>query len=142
MWLRIKLVKRLEFLPVCLVCAAFALVALIADCVSEINRIFVPVNIATAKATQTLLYALQMRPVREQFVLSDPTGFSYQIDFACTGIIPAGLLVVAILASVAPPRAKLTGLAIGIPLTFAVNLIRLVHLYYVGVFHPLAFQWT
>src|SRR5882762_3241743 len=139
MGLRVKLVKRPEFLRVFLACAAFALVAWIADSVSEVNRISVPLSVVTARAAEALLTSLQMRPVREQCILSDPTGFSYQIDFACTGIIPAGLLLVAILTSVAPVRAKLAGLAIGVPSTLALNLIRLVDLFYIGVHHPRAF---
>ena len=134
--------KKYGFVRVCIACAIFSLGAWMVDAIPEINRALTPFSVGTAKAVEMLLYFLQMRPVREQSVLLDPTGFGYQIDFACTGIIPAGLLMVAILSSTIPLRAKVAGLTIGLPLTFAINLVRLVHLFYVGVHYPLSFQWT
>ena len=142
MKLKIELVKTPEFLRVCLACAVFASVAWLADYVFAIHRVLIPLSVGTARAVEALLSSLQIGLVREQLVISDLNGFSYQIDFACTGTIPAGLLLVAILASVAPLSHKVAGVLIGVPLTLMLNLVRLVHLFYIGVHYPLAFAWA
>jgi len=50
--------------------------------------------------------------------------------------LPAAVLAVAILASPGMWGAKQRGLVVGIPLVRAVNLLRLVHLFYLGIHVP------
>lgn len=62
----------------------------------------------------------------------------YTIDIAmgCDGVEASCLYVAGVLAFPTSWRARLIGLAFGVPLIHAINLARLVGLYYVGVYLP------
>ena len=62
--------------------------------------------------------------------------FAYQIYYRCTGLLPAAALTLGIYAFPANASQRLKGLAIGIPLLIGFNLLRLVHLFSVGVNAP------
>jgi exosortase H (IPTLxxWG-CTERM-specific) len=96
----------------------------------------------TARATLALLHWLGMEATRVATVISHPSGFAYEIYYRCTGFLPVAFLTTAILASPGPWRRKLVGLVVGVPLLIALNLTRLVHLFYVGVYHPAAFDFA
>ena len=130
------------WLRVAMATGSFAVAAWLAESSSEITRALAPAAIGTARAVEGILAWLGMVPHRELATLTHPTGFGYEVDFACTGIIPAGLLVVAILASETSLRAKLWGLGIGVPWALALNFVRLVNLFYIGVQHPRFFLWA
>jgi len=98
-----------------------------------------PVDILTARATSQILAWLGMDAQRELAALAHPGGFSYQIVMPCTGIIPAALLTAAILCAGASLWAKVGGAALGALSVLALNLVRLVSLFYIGVRHPEAF---
>lgn len=86
--------------------------------------------------TQAGLQGLGIVAQRAGTELYVPGGFAYDISLGCTGLLPAAVLVVAILASPGTRGAKQWGLVVGVPLVLAVNLLRLVHLFYVGVHSP------
>jgi len=130
------------WLRIALAAVLFAVAAWLAESSSEITRALAPAAIGTARVVEGILSRLGMIPQRELATLTHSTGFGYQIDFACTGIIPAGFLVVVILVSEASLRAKLWGVGIGVPCTFALNFARLVSLFYIGVRHPRLFLWA
>ncbi|HJS43970.1 MAG TPA: hypothetical protein VJ755_10900 [Gemmatimonadales bacterium] len=65
-----------------------------------------------------------------------PGGFGYVVVMGCTGVVPAAVLAIAILASPASAAARAIGLVVGVPLVLLVNLLRLVHLFYLGVYNP------
>ena len=62
----------------------------------------------------------------------------YTIDIAmgCDGVEASCLYLAGVLAFPTSWRARLIGLAFGVPLIHAINLARLVGLYYVGVYLP------
>ncbi len=60
--------------------------------------------------------------------------FSLKIAMGCDAIQPTMLFVCAVLAAPLSLRVKWPGLAVGIPLLLGVNLIRIVSLYYFGVY--------
>ncbi|MBN1858180.1 archaeosortase/exosortase family protein [Candidatus Bipolaricaulota bacterium] len=62
--------------------------------------------------------------------------FSISVVAACTGLFLAVAFVSAVLAYPAGWRAKLLGLAGGMSVIYAMNVVRLVVLFYVGVFFP------
>ena len=62
--------------------------------------------------------------------------FSIQIAMGCDGVEASSLFVAGVLAFPASRRAKLIGVGAGIPLIHAINLARLVGLYYAGVYLP------
>jgi exosortase/archaeosortase family protein len=67
-------------------------------------------------------------------VLSDQFGIS--VVTACTGLFATGLYVLAVLVFPATWRARLAGCGVGVCVLFVVNVIRLVSLYYIGVYWP------
>lgn len=96
-------------------------------------------RVAVARATLVLIHWGGMEAVRDAAVIAHPGGFAYEISRGCTGFVPAALLATAIAAyPAAAGWKKLAGVALGVPLSLAVNLARLVHLYYLGVYRP---QW-
>src|SRR5215510_8697221 len=62
--------------------------------------------------------------------------FSLSIAMGCDGVEAAALFLAGVLAFPTTWRAKLIGLAFGIPLIHLANLARLVGLYYAGVWVP------
>ena len=68
-----------------------------------------------------------------------PGGFGYVVVMGCTGVVPAAVLAIAILASPASAAARALGLVVAVPLVLLLNLVRLVHLFYLGVHDPQTF---
>ena len=130
------------WLRIALATALLAIAAWIAEGTPQIRPALAPAAISTARAVEGILICFGMSPKRELATLTASTGFGYQIDFACTGIIPAALLVVSILVSEASFRAKLWGVAIGAPYALALNLVRLVSLFCIGLRYPHLFLWA
>jgi len=93
-----------------------------------------------ASLTQGLLHGAGVAAERAGTVLYVPGGFRYDITIGCTGLLPAVVLTVAILASPGSTAAKRRGLAVGLPLVLAVNLLRLVHLFWIGTHAPRSFD--
>ncbi len=60
--------------------------------------------------------------------------FGLTIALGCDAIQPTSLFVCAVLASPVPFRSKWPGLLVGAPLLLVMNLVRIVSLFYVGVF--------
>jgi archaeosortase B (VPXXXP-CTERM-specific) len=101
-----------------------------------------PLTLLTARATLVLLHGVGMEAVREGNVIVHPQGFAYQIYYSCTAFIPILSLSVAILAYPGRLRVKWPGIAVGVPVLLALNLIRLVHLFHVGVHQPVRFEYV
>jgi len=91
---------------------------------------------AVAQVTHSVLGALGVDVLRAGKFLYAPGVFEYEIRPGCTGLLPVVVLVVAVLASPASARAKVLGVAVGIPLLLAVNVLRLAHLFYIGMRSP------
>ncbi len=96
----------------------------------------------TAQTTLALLHWLGMEAVRVATVISHPDGFAYEIYYRCTGFLPVAFLTVSILAYPGSLRRKYIGLAVGVPILIGLNLARLVHLFYLGVYNPAAFNFA
>ncbi len=105
-----------------------------------LGSVLAPFTTLTVQVTLALLHWLGMEAVRLATVISHPDGFAYEIYYRCTGFLPVAFLTVSILASPGPLRRKLVGLAVGVPILIALNLIRLAHLFYLGVDKPAAFD--
>jgi len=99
-------------------------------------RLLDPLAGLVASLTQTVLHGIGIAAERAGTVLYVPGAFAYDINIGCTGLLPAAVLAVAILASPATWGAKQRGLVMGVPLVLAVNLLRLVHLFYLGIHAP------
>ena len=66
--------------------------------------------------------------------------FSINIATGCDGVEASSLFLAGVLAFPTPWRARLIGFALGIPAIHAINLLRLVGLYYAGVYLPSLFE--
>jgi exosortase/archaeosortase family protein len=66
--------------------------------------------------------------------------YSINIAHGCDAIEPAALFVAAVLAFPASFAAKVPALFIGTALLLIINLVRIISLYYTGVFWPAAFE--
>jgi exosortase/archaeosortase family protein len=89
-----------------------------------------------ASVVQALLRWTGIEALRAGAFVYVPGAFRYEVAIGCTGVLPAAVLAVAILASPGTGAAKRRGLLAGVPLVLGVNLLRLVHLFYVGVHSP------
>lgn len=117
----------------------FAIIAILVERSAAWVHELAPLNIVTARSIAQILDSLGMNCQREMATLVHPNGFGYEISFACTGIIPAGLLATAMIAAGGPLRARLWGATVGTVGVLVLNLIRLVSLFCIGVLFPRAF---
>jgi exosortase H (IPTLxxWG-CTERM-specific) len=62
--------------------------------------------------------------------------FTMSVAMGCDGVEASSLFLAGVLAFPTSWRAKMVGLAAGIPLVHLINLARLVALYYAGVYQP------
>lgn len=69
------------------------------------------------------------------------TGFSVRIERGCNGIEALIILFAAIFSFPAPLKNKLIGFSIGFFAIQALNLVRIVSLFYLGQWNRVAFEW-
>jgi exosortase H (IPTLxxWG-CTERM-specific) len=75
-------------------------------------------------------------------VIRDGTsGFGVRIERGCNGVEALIILFAAIFAFPAPLRNKLIGFAIGFFAIQALNLVRIISLFYLGQWNQVAFEW-
>lgn len=70
------------------------------------------------------------------------TPFAVMIEAGCNGIEATILLIAAVLAFPAPWKNKLYGLLIGIAAIQGLNLVRIVSLFFIGLWNATAFEWA
>lgn len=105
-----------------------------------LGLVLTPLTTLTANMTLALLHWLDMEAVRVMTVISHPDGFAYEIYYRCTGFLPVAFLTASIVAFPGTMRRKCVGIAVGVPILIGLNLARLVHLFYLGVHNPAAFE--
>jgi exosortase/archaeosortase family protein len=99
-----------------------------------LGPVLVPLRILTARTVLGLIHLTGMAAVRGASVIYHPGGFAYEISRGCMGLVPTALLIVSTLAYPGQLWRKMQALAVGIPLLLGLNLIRLLHLFYLGVY--------
>ena len=109
---------------------------------SVLGAVLSPLATITAHATLVLLHLLGIEAAQVASQIYHPGGFAYEVYYRCTGILPAAFLAVAILAYPATWSRRAVGLALGVPILISLNLMRLVHLYCVGVHSPATFDFV
>ncbi len=75
-------------------------------------------------------------------LFSERTGFAVSIEAGCNGVEAMLVLLAGILAFPAPWRLKLIGLAIGVVAIQALNIVRIVSLFYLGQWDAKWFEWA
>jgi len=94
-----------------------------------------PFTAFLAKAVTTIVNLFGASASAEGTVVRSP-GYSINIAMGCDGIEASSLFLAGVLAFPTSWRAKLIGVGIGIPSIQAINVLRLVGLYYAGVYLP------
>lgn|GEM_PF-727474 len=105
-----------------------------------LGPVLLPLRTLTAKTALALIQWLGMEAVRQACAIYHPGGFAYEISRGCIGLVPIAFLVVSVLAYPGNQRSRLAGLALGVLFLVVLNLIRLVHLFYLGVHQPQLFE--
>lgn len=95
-----------------------------------------PVNLLTAQLSAVLLAALGLPVMQDSTQLTHAAGFSCEIDFTCTALIPVLLLSAAMFAWPATWNWRLKGVLLGSLLLIGVNQLRIVSLVWLGVEVP------
>lgn len=104
------------------------------------QRPFAPLGVALAAATEWILTGLGLEVARDGAVLVHPEGFAYRITYVCSGFRPAVIIVAVLLALPMAWHVRLAGIVAGVAGVEVVNLLRLAHLYWTGVFDPASFE--
>ena len=104
------------------------------------REVVVPFTGLIARASSVVLNLMGMGTRVDGTVISGERGFSVNILNGCNGVYVMAILISAVLAFPSTWREKMVGLAIGIPGVQAVNLIRIVSLYYLGLRRPDLFE--
>ena len=75
-------------------------------------------------------------------IRSATNGFAVSIEAGCNGVEATLVLLAAIMAFPAPWRYKAIGLAVGIVAVQALNVVRVISLFYIGQWNMAAFEWA
>lgn len=98
-----------------------------------------PYTVLLAKAVAVIVNVFGADATATGTQVSSPR-FSINIAMGCDGVEASSLFLAGVLAFPTSWRARLIGLALGAPLIHAINLARLVGLYYAGVYFPSAIE--
>jgi exosortase H (IPTLxxWG-CTERM-specific) len=78
----------------------------------------------------------------EEAIFDVSSGYGVEIAAGCNGIEAMILLLAVILAFPAPWRHRVAGIAMGVVAIQGLNLLRIVSLFFLGLWHPTAFEWA
>jgi len=70
----------------------------------------------------------------------DAVRFSVDIRHGCDAVAPSALFIAAVLAFPGTLRSKFPGILVGTFVLAAINIVRIVSLFYTGIFYPRAFE--
>jgi exosortase H (IPTLxxWG-CTERM-specific) len=73
---------------------------------------------------------------------STTNGFAISIEAGCNGVEAALLLIAAMLAFRASWKARVVGILSGLAAVQAMNIVRIVSLFYIGQWSPRIFEWA
>lgn len=122
--------------------AAVFCVALVVDVFPSVIAWLAPLNVVVAQVTSALVNWFGMPVTSEANFLFHPAGFGYEIDAACTGLIPTLVSIVTLACLPLSTKQCILAISLGILFTQSINLLRLVALFYVGVHHLSTFKLT
>jgi exosortase H (IPTLxxWG-CTERM-specific) len=96
-----------------------------------------------AAASAAVVRAFDGSALAQGKTLYDPkSGFGVTIEAGCNGVEAMLVLLAGILAYPAPWRSRLVGLAVGAVAIQALNLVRIVSLFYLGQWDYAWFEWA
>jgi len=103
------------------------------------DHVIVPFTAAIARGSGVLLNLLGQSVVVTGTVVGSPR-FAVNINNGCNGVEAMLILLAAIVAFPASPRARAAGLALGAIAVQVLNAIRIVSLYLLGAYYPRLFD--
>ena len=107
------------------------------------NALVIPWTDGLARLSAALITLIDPHVVAYGKILqSTRNGFAISIEAGCNGIEAALILVAAILAFPAPWKHRVAGIAIGLLAVQALNIVRVVSLFYLGQWSARAFEWA
>ena len=96
-----------------------------------------------AQASAAFIRAFDGDALSQGIVLySTKNGFAVSIEAGCNGIEAAIVLIAAMLAFPAPWKHRALGIAAGLAAVQALNVVRVISLYYLGQWSLAAFEWA
>jgi exosortase H (IPTLxxWG-CTERM-specific) len=105
-----------------------------------INEDYNVLVVFTAKVTGAILSVFDSNGINVDGTLVSSETFSMRIVTLCTGLIPSAIFVSAILAYPSKLKHKILGIITGIVAIYSLNLVRMVSIFYIGVFIPSFFD--
>ncbi len=114
-------------------------VLLVMELAPGLQRLLDPVNLLLSQTVEYLVALMDMAVTRTGTVLMHPDGFGYRIDYVCSGFRTAALIAMTILVVRATWAQRIVGILVALVCVEALNVGRLVHLYWLGVHQPEAF---
>lgn len=103
----------------------------------------IPVTSAVAKISTTLISTVDENARSAGKVIWNPSnGFGVSIEAGCNGVEASILLIAAMLAFPSSWSQKLVGILIGLATVHALNLIRVISLFYIGQWNKEIFEWA
>lgn len=114
------------------------------DILEPVRQAFVlPFTALLAQASAWLVTLFDASVHAEGIVLRNiQNGFAVSIEPGCNGIEASIVLIAAILAFPAPWKHKLLGLLAGLVAIQALNLVRIISLFYLGQWNMEVFEWA
>ena len=104
--------------------------------------VIIPFTAAVADVSVFVIQSFDDNVVAISNVIRDrTTGFGVRIERGCNGIEAVIILFAAIFAFPAPFKYKLIGFGIGFVAIQALNLVRIISLFYLGQWNYTAFEW-
>ena len=135
-----SLIAMLRFILVFLVLLAVLFVAELTPFVER--YVIVPFTSVLAEACAWIIHLFDGSTVSHGKLIQNANGsFIVSIERGCNGIEAVIILISAILAFPAPWKHRLVGLVLGFLAIQVLNLVRIVSLFFLGLWSPVWFEW-
>lgn len=130
----------LRFMLLFLLCLTALFVA---ELLQPVDRhVIVPFTSAIADVCVWIVGLFDPHAIAHGKILQSTTsGFAISIERGCNGVEAVIILIAAIVAFPAPWKHKLAGIGIGFVAIQAMNLVRIISLFYLGQWSRLWFDW-
>jgi exosortase H (IPTLxxWG-CTERM-specific) len=103
----------------------------------------IPFTEGIAAVSAWLIMLFDANVVSEGIIIRDVTsGFAVAIQAGCNGVEATIVMVAAMLAFPSPWRLKLWGILLGFLSVQALNMVRIISLFYIGQWNMQVFEWA
>ena len=107
------------------------------------KAVVIPFTEGIAAISAWLVKAFDDGVVASGIVIRDlDSGFAVSIQAGCNGVEATIVLIAAMVAFPSPWKMKLIGIAVGFVAVQAMNLVRIISLFYLGQWNMTAFEWA